>query len=366
MSENRDERGGREAGAEHHHRKRKSLWRRFKHKVKRTLYRKKWLIPITLISLVLLVGAGLFLRGQIAGMAGSRVTAAKQMNVGSGYRNITYKGKEYRYNSRITSVLYVGVDSEGELKTKDHFGAGANADSISLVVMDEFHRKMTIIAINRNTICKIHRYGRFGHDFGEFVDQLCLSFAYGDNGPMSCWNLRNSVSQIMYGIPINEYVITNRSSLPEIMRVLGNITVTVPNNDLADKGFIEGESAIINTDNVETFVRYRDTNVDFSNVGRMERQRAFINGAMETITELLDLRPNEVWRKIEAAEYCVQTNITRSRYLDLTKAISNAVYTDDSYYVVDGKSVAGPLWDEFYVDNEKLLDKIVEIFYIEK
>ena len=251
MSENRDERSGREAGAEHHHRQRKSLWRRFKHEVKRTLYRKKWLIPITLISVVLLVGAGLFLRGQIAGMAGSRVTAAKQMNVGSGYRNITYKGKEYRYNSRITSVLYVGVDSEGELKTKDHFGAGANADSISLVVMDEFHRKMTIIAINRNTICKIHRYGRFGHDFGEFVDQLCLSYAYGDNGPMSCWNLCNSVSQIMYGIPINEYVITNRSSLPEIMRVLGNITVTVPNNDLADKG-----TAIIRPSGTEPKIKF--------------------------------------------------------------------------------------------------------------
>lgn len=353
------------ASGEHHHKK-KGPWRVFKHKVKKTLSRHPWIIPAVIIAVVVILGTGFFLYNRYTSMNRSRVTAANQNNVGSGYRNIVYKGKEYRYNARITAILYVGVDSDGVMTVNDTYTHAPNADSISLVVMDELHKKMTIIALNRNTICKIHRYALEGQDRGEFVDQLCLAYAYGENGPVSARNLCNAVSGILYGIPINEYVITNRSSLPEIMKALGNVTVTVPNDDLTDLGFIKGEEAVITSQNVETFVRRRDITEDFSNVGRMERQKTFINAVMEEIVDLLRNSPNDVWRRIEAAEYCTQTNITRSRYLDLTKAVSNSAYSEQNYYVPEGKNVVGTRWDEFYPDEAKLLDKLVEIFYIEK
>ena len=356
--------GARESGQRHHHRK--GPWRRFKHYVKKKLYKRKWLIPAAMLTVVVLAATGFWLNGRVKSISRSRITAANQTNVGSGYRNITYKGKEYRYNTRITSVLYVGVDSDGVMVPNNSFISAPNADSISMVVMDELHKKMTIIAINRNTICKIHRFAYDGTDRGEFVDQLCLAYSYGENGPVSAENLCEAVSKVLYGVPVNEYVITNRSSLPEICNVIGDVTVTVPNDDLVNEGFIKGQKVVINGGNVETFVRKRDISADLSNVGRMERQKTFINATIGKIIDLLRMSPNELWKRIEAAEYCFQSNITRSRYLDLSNAVSNTVYDEQNYYVPEGRNVVGKRFDEFYPDEDKLLDKIVEIFYIEK
>ena len=135
---------------------------------------------------------------------------------------------------------------------------------------------------------------------------------------------------------------------------------------LVDEGFIKGQQVVINGSNVETFVRKRDITLDLSNVGRMERQKVFINATIGKIIDLLKTSPNELWKRIEAAEYCFQSNITRSRYLDLSKAVSVAAYDEQNYYVPEGRDVVGPRFDEFYPDEDKLLDKIVEIFYIEK
>ena len=331
----------------------------------RSLGGSRWIIPGTLLALALLIAAGLWLYTAFQNKNDSHLTAASQNNVAGGYRTIAYKGKNYRYNSRITSVLLGGVDSVGEMRPNELYRFAPRADSISLVVMDEYHRKMTIVAINRNTVTKIHKYTLYGYDRGEFVDQIAGAFCYGENGEVSCKNLCTAVSELLYGIPINEYVVSNRSSLPEIGNVIGDVSVTVPNDDLVKYGFSAGETAIINADNIARFLRSRDTEEDFSNAGRMERQKAYINAAIDKIVQLLEKSPTTVWNKIEAMEYCMQTNITRSRYIDLTNTLSSLVYQTQDYYTPEGEYVVGEEFEEFYPDEEALLDKVVELFYIE-
>jgi anionic cell wall polymer biosynthesis LytR-Cps2A-Psr (LCP) family protein len=149
-------------------------------------------------------------------------------------------------------------------------------------------------------------------------------------------------------------------------RIVGEVEVTVPDDGLVEYGYNAGDTATIDENNIELFVRKRDTDVDFSNAGRMKRQQAYINGSIGKIMQMLKESPTEVWKKIEAMEYCMQTNITRSRYIDLTNTLAKLSYQEQDYYIPEGNYRMGVEYAEFYVNEDALLDKVVELFYIKR
>jgi hypothetical protein len=61
----------------------------------------------------------------------------------------------------------------------------------------------------------------------------------------------------------------------------------------------------------------------------------------------------------------MKTNITRSRYIDLTNTIYDLAYEEQNYYSPEGEYSMGEEYEEFHVDEEALLKKVIEIFYIE-
>ena len=347
-------------------RRRKGPLRILKHNIKRTLLRHPWLVPAILITVIVLGGASYWMFKSVRSQTSRSLSAKAQFNAGSGYRDIVYKGKKYRYNNRITTILYAGVDSDGPLQSSQRYTVAPRADSISLVVLDELNERMTILALNRDTMTRIHKFTLDGFDRGLFKDHLGYAYTDGDGGDISCRSLCEAVSELLYGVPINEYVVTNRASIPTIAEVFGDVSVVVPNDDLAEEGFHAGETVVIDSSNLELFVRSRDIEQDLSNVGRMQRQQAYINGAVEQVRDMLINHASSVWDRLQQAEDSVQTNITRSRYLTLTKAVRNTAYSDQDYYIPEGEQVVGEQHDEFYPDERTLLKKVIDIFYIEK
>lgn len=345
----------------HRHRHRHGL----KHRLKRWILNHKSACLALMVAFVVAAGAVLWLLNNKRSQDGMQIQSAHQVDVGGGYRNILYRGKRYRYNNRITTILYAGIDSEGDIKTKSAYTAAPRADSISLVVMDELNQRITIIAFNRDTMTGIHKYTVDGKDRGSFTDHLAFAFTYGDGGRVSCENLSRAVSDLMYGIPINGYVVSNRTSLPMLGEAIGPVQVVVPNGDLEDEGFIAGETATIDSGNLMTFVRTRDIGTDFSNVTRMERQQAYIDAAIDKIIALLTNDTDTAWRFIQDAETCVLTDITRSRYLDLTRVLKHTHYTADDYRTPEGEQVVGKRHDEFYPDMDALQQLVIDLFYIE-
>ena len=354
-----DEHSGHSGHYRHHH----SL----SYRMHRWAQRHKWVFAGAVIVVVCLVLLAYWVVNRENQQQLMSVVAESQFNAGSGYRDITYQGKSYRYNNRITSILYVGLDSEGDLTRQGKYSVAPQADSITLVVLDEKKRKMTIIALNRDTMTKIRKYTLNGKDRGLLKDHLGYAYTYGDGGTVSCWNMCEAVSEFLYGVPVNYYVITNLTSMVMLSDIISPVTVTVPNDDLADwnGGYRTGAQVVIDSSNLEMFVRSRDTGVDFSNNGRMERQQAYINGAVEKIRSIVTNEPSRAWEDIQKAEKCMQTNITRSRYLDLVKVLKNTVYEKKDYYIPTGEQAVTD-HDEFYPDEEALLAKVIEIFYLEK
>ena len=336
------------------------------YRIRRKLRHHRWIVPAMLIVVVALAATGIWMQGTLRKQQSLKVVAGNTATAGFGYRNITYKGKDYRYNNRITAILYVGLDSDGPLHETTSYTSAPRADSISLVVLDEVHHKMTIIALNRDTMTDIRKFTLNGRDRGMMRDHLGYAYTYGNGGKVSAHNVCEAVSQLLYGIPVHEYVVMNLSSMPKLCEVIGPVDVVVPNDDLEGLGYVKGTVVTVDGNNLEKFVRTRNTSKDFSHNGRMQRQQAYISAAVKQVRGKLDKDPSSMWNAMTKAESSVETNITRSRYLDLIGILQNTDYADADYYIPEGTQVAAADHDEFYVDEEKLLDKIVEIFYIEK
>ena len=273
---------------------------------------RRWILPALILLLCAAAALGFWIRKIRMEQANLEISSGNPLNVGSGYRDLEYNGKQYRYNNLIHCILLVGIDSEGDIVELPTHGLAPRADSISLLVMDEKRGKMTIIAISRDTMTEIHEYTRNGLDMG---------------GVVSCQNLAESVSSLLYGIPINDYIVANRSSMEKLSDIFGAVSVTVPNNDLADENpeFSAGNQVQIDNSNIRSYLRSRDTGEDFSNVGRMERQKSYVSAVANLMKQQLnsDKSRNEFWKQFSDITGVVQTNITRNKYLTMSRILEH-------------------------------------------
>ena len=330
-------------------------------------HNKKIIIFALVLGAAAAGGTGVWVHRTLQTQRARHVTAGNSVNMGSGYRRVTYNGKSYQYNTLITTVLYAGVDSEGPMEAGESYTSAPRADSINLVILDEKDKTMSILALNRDTMTDIRRYTLNGTDRGTYVSHLGLAYTYGEGGEVSCENLQEAVSNLLYGIPINEYVVTNRSSLPYLNDLVGGVTVTVPNDDLSSDypEFQKGAVVTLTDENIETFLRSRDTGEDFSNEGRMERQEAFMTAYVSQFTEAVKEDLDGIWNQMEDMNDYVQTSITKNKYLDLAGTLEQVAYTSENYYSPEGQDQLGELHDEFYVDEDALLKLVISLFYEE-
>ena len=342
--------------------------KRHHHRKSRQQRKQQKMLILGLAAAMVLVGlAAAVVVNKLKEQKNYHVTGANSVDVGAGYRYTEYNGKKYQYNNRVTTLLYAGLDSFDELKQTATYGDKARADSIMLIVLDEASKKMSVVAINRDTMTEVHRFSRNGGDLGTYVTHLGYAYANGDGGTASCENLKEAVSNLIGGLPISGYIVSNQTSISMINDLVGGVTVTVPNDDLAAEypELTSGSVVTLDDSNVRAFVQQRDTAVDFSNEGRIERQKSFVTSFMDEFGTLVAEDASGVWNKLEDFGNYLQTDITKNKYLSLADAFHNTSLTSDSYYILEGEDSLGELHDEFYYDADALQELIIKLFYRE-
>lgn len=347
-------------GHHHHHH---SIWYRMRRWMR---HNKKFAAAAALLCIVVLSAGGFFLLHSQKEQSRLHVTAGNSVDMKGGYRTITWKDKDYQYNSLITTILYAGLDSTDPLKASETYSNKARADSVSVVILDKKKKKMSILALNRDTMTEIRRYTRTGEDMGTYVSHLGYAYSYGDGGEVSCEDLKEAVENLL-GISIDEYAVTNQSSITSINDLVGGVTVTVPNDDLAAMYPELKKGAVVTLDdsNVKDFLQHRDTAADFSNEGRIERQQAYVTAYVDLLKDRLASEPDQLWQEIGQMNDYLQTSITKNKYLSLARLLEKVSFTDADYYRPTGKDSAGELHDEFYVDEDALQQLVIDLFYEE-
>ena len=261
--------------------------------------------------------------------------------------------------SGIRTYLLMGIDTEGSLQEKKEPGQGGQSDAIYLLVCDMKAKKAKIIGIPRDTMTEIRVYLPSGKFNGTSVDHLTLQYAFGDGGKNSCDLMAESVSSLMYGLPIDGYLAVNLGRIPDLAEALGGVPVTVPDNSamMEDPDFAEGETVILDKKNVKRFLRFRDIEVSQSAVTRMERHKAFFKGAAQKVRQLAENDPGTLPSLYRQYVSAFVTNLTIHDCMKIAE-----LELDEKIEILPGTFTEGTGYDEFYVDTDALIKMIRRIF----
>lgn len=270
---------------------------------------------------------------------------------------ITYKGEKYKYNYNLRTVLFMGIDKEGEIEEKK-VGDGGQTDSLVLFAMDTEKKTTQALSVSRDTMTDIRTYDMSGEFLSTERAQLALQYAYGDGRTKSCVLTREAVSNLLYQIPINSYVALTMEGFSRIADELGGIRITVPQDYThINPAFKKGETITLNGKMAEQYVRYRDTSASGSNNERMERQSQFIEALVKQLQTDMKEKKDAVHLYRKMKPYMV-TDISEE---ELEKMINYEF--EGKVEKVPGTVQKGEKYDEFIVDNEKLKEKVINMFY---
>lgn len=283
-----------------------------------------------------------------------------------GGQTVIYKGEKYVYNKDITSILCMGIDRENLKTESGSFGASGQADANLLMVTDTSTGKISVININRDTVLDIKKYSVSGNYLGSEKKQLCLAFSNADGRQVSCENTVDAVSGLFYGIPINSYFAMDLAAIWPLTSAVGSVTVT-PNETFTygDITYVKGQKTVLDTNGKVTgYVRYRDVSELNSNLARMKRQQEFLTAfASAAVAKTKKNITFPVTLYNTANGYNIN-NIDVSKVAYLSSVILSKSDGSMRFYSVPGTVCEGETNAEYIVDEEKLFEMILEIFYL--
>lgn len=279
-------------------------------------------------------------------------------------KTITRNGIEYYPRQDVTVMLVLGIDQSGPVESSNYYRNSGSADSVMLLVFDETNEECTVLYLNRDMMLDMDVIGVRGEYAGTTYGQLALAHTYGTGLEDSSENVKNTLMNFMHGLTIDYYVAMNMDAIPILNDAVGGVTVTVVDDfSLVDPTITLGEITL-KGEQVINFVRTRKDVGDQKNVTRMERQKEYVNEFLVALREKEHEDVNFIIKVYdEVAPYLVSDCSVNTlsgmleRYVDFE--IKEVVTPEGENTIGDGHY-------EFYVDEEKLDELIVRLFYAPK
>lgn len=279
---------------------------------------------------------------------------------------IVWDDKVYTYNDHLSNFLFMGVDKDALVDTTIGNADAGQTDALFLLSWDRVTDDVTIISIPRDTMTTINVFSKDGTDLGPTEQHISLAFGYGDGKHESCKLTKEAVSRLFYRIPIQGYCAVTLDALVEMNTILGDVTLTVPNDSLQKHApeMIKGTEVVITDKNIELFVRYRDIEVTNSALMRLERQNVFLNACYNKILQEFKINPEIVTDLYEGLTPHMVTNIGNDQFVKIMESIAEG--GNVSQWTVPGEGVSTESFDEYHVDEDAFYEQILKSFFEEE
>lgn len=271
---------------------------------------------------------------------------------------IEYKGEWYELNDSIESILVLGIDSiqdpsEGKADSRQ-------ADFVALIVIDKEKHTYSILHINRDTMTQITQLDKYGEKYGEYTAQLALSHGYGGTDQIRCRNTVHAVENILYGIDITHYLSLTMDAVAILNDSLGGITVKLANDYPAlGEEYVKDAEITLHGDAALSFVRWRNSEAETSNLERMERQRQYIGALFEKYTEFDPENTFETMMKVN--EYLV-SDCTVNQLSTLIERLQGYEYEGTA--TLKGETTKPDVYVEYYIDEDAAKQTVIDLFYL--
>lgn len=317
-------------------------------------------------QIVFLIFVGVFLA---AGLAALLLRSSDEekfegtYNVNTQENTIQYDGKVYQYNDHLSNYLFLGVDTREKVDTYKSINDAGQADAIFLISYDRAEETIQSILIPRDTMTQIEAFNPAGESLGMTEDHINIQYAMGDGKDKSCQLMKQAVSDLLYGVPIQGYCSMNMDGIPVLTDIIGGVPVTVPDDSLAEINpeFQQGAEVVITSENAEQFVRYRDIKKSQSAIVRMNRQKAFLQAYAKKAQEVSKKDSSLISRIYDGVQDYLVTNMSNDIFVKMLAAFSGGT----NMVTIPGEGVEGEIYDEYHVNEDQLYELIIQIFYKE-
>lgn len=273
---------------------------------------------------------------------------------------VEWKGKKYTYNTNLTNILFLGVDKSESIEDEYVPGEAGQSDCIMLLSLDEETRQAKIIQINRNTMTKLDVYDLSGNYLKSIDGQLALQYAYDIGGESSCWAVKKTVGELLYGLDIDGWFAMDVSGIPQINDALGGVDVEIRKDySYIDSSFVEGSTVHLEGTLAQKFVQYRDISEFNSVEDRMNRQVDYITAMISS------MRGAGGQQLYDILSPYLDTYIITNLDAEHLNALTGYEYLTDDVEYLPGEMVMGDVYEEYYIDEDQLQDMLIRMFYRE-
>ena len=270
--------------------------------------------------------------------------------------SIVYEGARYEMNSHIDTVLFLGIDSSSQEREGVGITEGGRSDTIILFVIDNDNHIITPLEINRDTMVDVDIYDNDGNFLAKGTEQLTMQYSYG-NTPQKASNLtREKISDLLGRRRIGSVISLTIDGIEPIVDSIGGVSMTLTSDETDfDPTYKKGTTIHLDGAAAKAFVHNRDVKTRGSNISRMSRQTQFMLAMFQTIKSqgssvvetMEDAAGDYLYQDIDADSI---DHMTRYEYSGEVRSLP-------------GENVEGALHDELYVDEDKLTELILDLFY---
>ncbi|MBR6376634.1 MAG: LCP family protein [Oscillospiraceae bacterium] len=190
--------------------------------------------------------------------------------------SLVYQGHTYQLNRDLTTVLCLGVDND--IQESDTPGTSGLSDVVLLVGIDTKTGRTTVLNIPRETYGQVVIYSVEGNYVGTEFEQICMAYSYGNGRDTSGKNAMDTVSRLLYGLPISSFLAIDMDVLQTVNEAVGGVTVaSMIEGKFPDGSQVkQGESIELHGKNLEYYIRTRSHSTLDANAARNLRQRQYL------------------------------------------------------------------------------------------
>ena len=279
-------------------------------------------------------------------------------------KTITRNGKDYFPRQDLTVVMVLGIDQYGPVQDSGYYSNHGMADMAMLLIFDERDEVCRVLQLNRDTMLEMPYIGITGEQAGTYFGQLALSHSFGSGLEDSCENTRQAISDFLNGLHIDYYVSMNMDAIAILNDAVGGVTVNVTEDfSEVDPTIKMGEQTLMGQQSIN-FVRTRKDVGDQLNLSRLDRQKEYMEGF---ISAFKTMRQQDSTFFVSAYE-AIAPYIVSDCSVNALQGILDHYghYPMAELITPEGENVMGEQYFEFYVDEAKLDELVLRLFYIEK
>lgn len=315
-----------------------------------------------LAALVLLFLAGLFLLRRWEENAG----AVKDPASGSANPEDAltyYNGAWYRPRKGLEVVLAIGVDQAAVDDALRRDKEYEQSDFLLLLVMDKRNERCTAVHINRDAMTEIRVLDDDTNEFlGTINRQLSLAHTYGNRPEARCRNTVTAVSGLLYGIEIDHYLSLTMDGVIMLNDLAGGVTLEVMDDlTMLDPALVQGKTVTLKGRQALTYVQARLGLDNPTNLRRMERQKQYLEALRKQLLRHTEADEGFTMSALLELNAYMVSDCSVEKLSDLADALEDCGVIE--YRTLEGESVMGEKYMEYYVDEAAARELVMELFY---